>query len=795
MFYQGVKYLCLSFFMVLFLAACSSSEQAAKYLERGKAYYEEGNYDKARVELKNVLQIDPKSIDGHYYLALTLEKKQDLKKAFSHFLAVLELDPKSIPGRLQVGRYYLLAQQNDKAMEMVRSLLADEPGNPEGIALKGAVLARQGDEAGALKQAEKAYQLAPGNRDVVLLLSSLYQKNQADKAAEVLMKGMEKDPDAEILRLKLAEVYWNSKNTEALEKLLHESIDSYPRNALYVTQLAQLYTRLEQLDKAEKVLRDSVAANPEDEDRELVLGTFLQEKRGDKAAETELLRFIDKNPEAYKVRFGLAKLYKKNNKPKQAEQLYVDIIKIRGTNLEGLQAKNELAILRLDNGQHTDSKQLVTDVLENNPNDPQALMTRGRIALQQGDAKGAINDFRTILLGDPASDSILVLLASAHMRNSEPELARESLRKAIKVNPRAFKARYALISFLTSQKKYDDALRQAAELLKLAPDDRRGLLTVADIHAFKGNWKQAEQAAQKIKQNYPENSAGNIKLGQLYAAQKRYDEAISELEIAIKKSPEQAAPVIALTKTYVAKGKPDNAISLLLQQIKKSPANQGGYYNLLGELYLLRQQEQQAINAFQNSISSSSKKSWNAAVKNLANIYLKQGNKDEAVKLVRDAVEKEPGNSVSMLFLAGIYERTADYDYAIQLYREMLKVNPGSDVASNNLASLLTDFKGDAASLQQALKLAGHFKNSPNPAYIDTLGWAYYKSGDTGKALALLKKAVQKAPKVTIFNYHLGVVYSAAGDKALAREHLGAVLAAEDGLQYADEAKKILDSL
>ena len=34
---------------------------AKMHMDKGKAYYEQANYDKARIEVRNVLQIDPKS--------------------------------------------------------------------------------------------------------------------------------------------------------------------------------------------------------------------------------------------------------------------------------------------------------------------------------------------------------------------------------------------------------------------------------------------------------------------------------------------------------------------------------------------------------------------------------------------------------------------------------------------------------------------------------------------------------------------------------------------------------------
>ena len=48
------------------LTACGGAEQRkAKYLEKGKAYIEQENYDKAVIELRNALQIDPKLAEAY----------------------------------------------------------------------------------------------------------------------------------------------------------------------------------------------------------------------------------------------------------------------------------------------------------------------------------------------------------------------------------------------------------------------------------------------------------------------------------------------------------------------------------------------------------------------------------------------------------------------------------------------------------------------------------------------------------------------------------------------------------
>jgi Tfp pilus assembly protein PilF len=51
--------------MTSMLISCGGAEdRKAKYFESGMELYEEGNYVKARLEFRNVLQIDPKDVEG-----------------------------------------------------------------------------------------------------------------------------------------------------------------------------------------------------------------------------------------------------------------------------------------------------------------------------------------------------------------------------------------------------------------------------------------------------------------------------------------------------------------------------------------------------------------------------------------------------------------------------------------------------------------------------------------------------------------------------------------------------------
>jgi len=65
------------------LAACGdSNEREAKYLKRGEALFESGEYEKARLEFKNAAQIKPTSPEVRYRLGLVDEAEGDLRNAW-----------------------------------------------------------------------------------------------------------------------------------------------------------------------------------------------------------------------------------------------------------------------------------------------------------------------------------------------------------------------------------------------------------------------------------------------------------------------------------------------------------------------------------------------------------------------------------------------------------------------------------------------------------------------------------------------------------------------------------------
>ena len=108
--------------------------------------------------------------------------------------------------------------------------------------------------------------------------------------------------------------------------------------------------------------------------------------------------------------------------------------------------------------------------------------------------------------------------------------------------------------------------------------------------------------------------------------------------------------------------------------------------------------------------------------------------------------------------LGTVYYATDQHEKAAEYYEQAIAIKPDAVEALNNLAYLYTE---QSRKIPEALAMAKTaVRLEPgNASYIDTLGWAYYRSGDLDAALTQLLKAAQIAPGQGEILLHIGRVY------------------------------------
>lgn len=780
--------------LALALAGCGGAEaRKAKYLERGKAYLEQENYDKAAIELKNVLQIDPRHAEAYLLLAEVEEQRNNHRQAFGAYAKAVELAPENPRAQARLGRYYLLAGETAKAAELADALLAKHPNDSEGRVLRAAVTLRQGDEAKALSQASAVLAEHPGDADAAQLVSTIHQKRKdLDKAIATLDGAIRHSPKDVSMRQQLARLHAGRGSRDKTEQILREVIAIEPQKLSHRVTLAAFLAQTDQVDRAEKVLREAIEADPADPQRRLVLAELLANRRGFEQAEQELQRSIGEISEAAPLRFALGALYERKAMPEKAAETYRKLIADHGTKPDGLRARNALGDLLYRQGQYDQAADVTAEVLKENPRDNLALLLKGKLALQKGDGPGAIASFRSVLKDQPDSPDVLGLLGEAHALNREPELAREHFHKAVEANPRNVAGRLRYARFLAGQGDHATALKEIDRALQVAADDAGALAAKAELQVNRQDFAGAESTLRRLKSAHPRSSAGYYLAGQLYARQRRHEQALKEFEQALSLEPSRPDVLTAIVSTELARGRPEAAASRLTAILEATPRHALAHY-LLGEVYLAQKKPAEAERSLEQARELEPR--WNLPYRTLASFRAGRGDTDGAIAILEKGLQNIPDDPALLLGLAETQERAGQHARAIDTYERVLARNPGNLIAANNLAALLADHKHDAAGLKRARELVPALEQSSEPALRDTAAWVYYRAGEADKAIALLKPVVEKAPKVAIFQYHLGMAYHKQGDARAAKLHLSKAVAAGVNFPGAEEARATLSAL
>jgi tetratricopeptide (TPR) repeat protein len=776
------------------LIGCGGAEgRKAEYLSRGKKYFEEKNFDKAKVEFKNVLQIDPKTAKPYFYLGAIEESKQNWREAFGLYQKSAELDPNDLETKTKLAKFYLLAKDQEKAKALVAEITAATPADVEGRMLKAAIANIENDRKTAITELNGVVADHADRKDAYVVLALLHsQANDVSAARQILEKGAAANPGDASLLLALAKLELQQKNTEKAEEIIKQLIAAQPNELQHRALLANIYMNAKRNEDAEKVVREAIQQDTKDARRyEMLTELLIKTNQLPKAIE-ELIKASEANPDTATLRFDLASVYEKTGQAAKAEEVFSQIIKNSENKPDVLTAKNKLAQLQLAQGKVDDANKLIEDILKENPQDNQALLLQGKIALGRKDAQKAIASFRSILKDQPNSGEVLNLLAMANLLDGKPALAQENLEQAITAKPEDFSTYKRLIELLAKQKNYSLALDKLNDYLKIDAKNMEALNAKADLLFVADKKDEIEPVLQQMKSALPQDPTGSFRLGQLYLTQKKFEAAIAELEAHLTLAKNDYEGLKSLLTAYIEMGQPEKGLA----RIKKVIADNDKHptaHQLLGLYYVNRKDETNAIKEFRQAIEINPK--WPLAYVNLATLYQQSGKTDQAISVFEDALKVFPDDPVVLSNLATLDEVKKDYASAIKRYEQILAKKSDNLLAINNLVSLLTVDPQNAANMKRAGELVGKLEGTNQPAAMDTLGWYQHLTNQNDKALELMKKVTEQAPQEPIFQYHLGKILLAKADNAGAKEALKKAVDAGKPFIGLDDAKAALSKL
>jgi tetratricopeptide (TPR) repeat protein len=776
------------------ISGCSGAEaRHTRHMERGREYFAAENYEKARVEFGNALQIAPNDADAKFMTGRVAEKLGNIRDAAAAYQSVIEMKPEHVEARANLGRLYVFSGVPDKAMEMVEPALATQPDNAELLTVRGAARVLLKDKVGALADAEKAVKLSPTSENSVALLASLYaQSEDPSRALTLLKESTAKMPKAVDLRQVLANVYMNAGDVDGAVTTLAEVVKLKPDVPAHRFQLALLYTRLKKVDEAERVLKEGVSQLPGNRDMKLAYVDFLSAQRSMPTAEKQLKEYIAADAGDLPLQLALGALQERSRDTKTAIATYQSVIATDKDKAQGLAARNRIAAIHLREGHAPEARKLIDEVLAKNPRDNDALIMRGNLALENHDANAAIADLRAALRDQPEAVGVLRVLARAHLANNETALAEESLRRAMTLSPQDVGLRLELAQLLAQTNRIEQGTALVEESVNAAPTNLQVRETLARFYLAARQLDRARSAAEDIKTLSPESPSGFYLAGSVAAAQGRNADAVREFNRTLEIQPNAVDALAALTRMDVATGRIVEATTRVAAVVQKNPDNAPAW-NLLGELQLAAKDNSAADASLARAVKLAPR--WWVPYRNQGLVALARNDAPGAVVAYQRGVDATGHEPSLVTDLAMLYERMGKPDDAVHVYEGLLAVQPKLELAANNLAMLLVTHRSDAASLDRARDLTAGFSGSSNPALLDTYGWVLFKRGAFAESLGALERAVELSPKSAVLKYHLGMAQFKAGQSDKARETLKGSLQADPKFAGSDQARAALASL
>jgi len=151
------------------------------------------------------------------------------------------------------------------------------------------------------------------------------------------------------------------------------------------------------------------------------------------------------------------------------------------------------------------------------------------------------------------------------------------------------------------------------------------------------------------------------------------------------------------------------------------------------------------------------------------------GNIDAAIASFRQAIDlatkmKLPDRTLANLWLllGGVQEEADRWPEGLQSLRKAYALYPKSSTILNYLGYAQLERRENVEKAVEYIREA-HLLNRTSPAITDSLGWAYFLTGEYGKAVMLLEKALAGQPGDPTINEHLADAYWKVGRKFEAR--------------------------
>ena len=575
----------------------------------------------------------------------------------------------------------------------------------------------------------------------------------ASKAIEEYKLALQNDPGSEELNAGLAELYFKTGHIRDAVTESQEIIKRDPNNLDARKLLGRIYLRSlgdmqggtqssEILKLAIEQFSQIVRLEPDNIDDHLLLGRLYIIDKDYVKAEGEFKSARRIQPDSEEAVINLAYLYNEEGDNKKA----VEILQ----SLPDAQRSGKLyAVLGYTFEQQKDYKQAISaykraiDIDKDNL-DAQRGLANSLLGDNQIDA--ALDQYKQVADSDPQDAQAYLRMSEIYRREGKYTEAMATLKKAESLVQDSLEVPYNEALIDEAQGKFDDAIQILQDLItknqkpaaNYSNSERNNrsvfLERLGSIYRETGRDQLAIETFRKMIELGDENAKrAYSQIIDTYRDQKQWNQAVGAAQEAVKALPKESDMKLVLAGQIADNGKAEDGISMAKAQLKGGPEDRDVYL-ALSQIYARLRRWSDAEEALNKAGSLSNK----------------------------------PEDKKYDYFLRGSYlERQKKYEAAEDMFRKVLATDPRDAGALNYLGYMFAD---RGVRLDEALSLIKRAvqEEPQNYAYLDSLGWAYFKLGNYDMAEEALRKAMDHNSSDPTVHDHMGEVYAKTGRLKLA---------------------------
>ncbi|OFV80640.1 MAG: hypothetical protein A3B65_07185 [Acidobacteria bacterium RIFCSPHIGHO2_02_FULL_67_57] len=586
----------------------------------------------------------------------------------------------------------------------------------------------------------------------------------------------------------LAQLYRRGEYQRQAIDEYKEALKYDPNSAILAVQLAEAYRRSGRIRDAVVEAKQVLSTDPDNLAAHRLLGHIYFETLGELGSDSQAqptLRLAVEEfehitrlaPDDSLAWLNLARLYRMDNDPRQAEAALQKLLAMEPESEEGL---SQLALLYSDQGDFQKAIELLEGAAAQSSSDK--LLSALAYAYEQAnDLDSAVQTYRRALQENDDPE-LRQRLAELLLRADRLEEALAEYQALAEGEPGDAELQLRLSQIYRHQRRFAEAQAALARAQELAPDSLEIGFNESLLYEAQGDFRAALGVLSEMVARLT-NAAGDYspeearrraivleRLGSLHRQMESFDDAVEVFRLLLPLGEEEARRGYAqIIETQRQVRRLEAALATAQEALERFPEDSDLTLQRAG-LLADRGDLEPAVAAARNLLDDSP--ADREVYLTLAQIYDRHKRYPEAEAALAEAEKlSRPGAEIEYIhFLRGaLYERQEKYDLAEESFRRVLAMNPKSAVTLNYLGYMFADknmkLEESVALIQRALELDPY-----NGAYLDSLGWAYFRLGRLDQAEEYLVKALERLSRDPTIHDHLGDVYYKTGRLPLAEK-------------------------